>query len=95
MRQYETMYILTPDMEAEQQAELVQKYQNFVTEQGGTIDQLQEIGKRRMAYEIRRYREGYYVLMQYSADTDFTRELERIMRIEDKVLRYLTVRLGE
>jgi small subunit ribosomal protein S6 len=95
MRQYETMYILKPDVEAEQTTELVQKYQTFVTEKGGAIDQLQEIGKRRMAYEIERYREGFYVLMQYSADTDFTRELERMMRIEDKVLRYLTVRLGE
>lgn len=95
MRQYETMYILKPEIETEQTTELVQKYQNFVTENGGSIDQLQEIGKRRMAYEIDRSREGFYVLMQFSADTDFTRELERIMRLEDKVLRFLTVRLGE
>jgi small subunit ribosomal protein S6 len=95
MRQYETMYILKPDLEAEQIKELVEKYQSLVTEHGGQIDQLQEIGKRRLAYEINRYREGYYVLMQFSADTDFTRELERVMRLEDKVLRYLTVRLGE
>lgn len=95
MRQYETMYILKPDVEAEQTSDLVQKYQSFVTDKAGTIDQLQEIGKRRMAYEIERFREGYYVLMQYSADTDFTRELERMMRIDEKVLRYLTVRLGE
>lgn len=95
MRQYETMYIMKPDLEPEQTAELVQKYQNLVVEHGGQIDQMQEIGKRRMAYEINRNREGYYVLMQFSAGTDITRELERVMRIEDRVLRYLTVRLGE
>jgi small subunit ribosomal protein S6 len=95
MRQYETMYVLKPDLEPEQTAELVAKYQSLVTERGGQIDELQEIGKRRLAYEIKKYREGYYVLMRYTADTDMTKELERVMRIEDSVLRYLTVRLGE
>lgn len=95
MRQYETMYILKPDLEAEQTAELVSKYQSLVTEHGGQIDQLQEMGKRRLAYEIEKIREGYYVLMQFSTDTDITHELERVMRIDDKVIRYLTVRLGE
>ncbi|MCL6592452.1 MAG: 30S ribosomal protein S6 [Alicyclobacillus sp.] len=95
MRQYETMYLLKPDLEPEKTAEVVAKYQSVVTEKGGTIDQLQELGKRRLAYEIKNYREGYYVLMQYTSGTDFTRELERMLRIDDSVLRYLTVRVGE
>ncbi|MCL6516018.1 30S ribosomal protein S6 [Alicyclobacillus sp.] len=95
MRQYETMYLLKPDLEPEKIAELVGRYQTVVTENGGEITQLQEIGKRRLAYEIDHHREGYYVLMQYNANTDFTRELERMMRIDDNVLRYLTVRVGE
>jgi len=95
MRQYETMYVLKPDLEEEKTAELVAKYQSLVTEHGGQIDELQEMGKKRLAYEIEKFREGYYVLMKYTADTDFTRELERVMRIEDDMLRYLTVRLGE
>ncbi|MDP9727884.1 30S ribosomal protein S6 [Alicyclobacillus tolerans] len=95
MRQYETMYILKPELESEQISSLVEKYQSLVTEHGGQIDELQEIGKRRLAYEIDRHREGFYVLMKYSSDTDVTNELERVMRIEDNVLRYLTVRLGE
>ncbi|MCL6626375.1 30S ribosomal protein S6 [Alicyclobacillus shizuokensis] len=95
MRQYETMYVLTPDLEPERTSELVSKYQALVSERGGQIDELQEIGKRRLAYEIKKYREGYYVLMRYTADTDVSKELERVLRIEDAVLRYLTVRLGE
>lgn len=95
MRQYETMYVLKPDLEPEQTAELVAKYQSLVTEHEGQIDELQEMGKRRLAYEIDKHREGYYVLMKYTAETDFTKELERVMRIEDNMLRYLTVRLGE
>ncbi|MDQ0190934.1 30S ribosomal protein S6 [Alicyclobacillus cycloheptanicus] len=95
MRQYETMYVLKPDLEPEQTAEVVAKYQSLVTEHGGQIDELQEIGKRRLAYEIDHQREGYYVLMQYSTDTNLTQELERVMRIDDAILRYLTVRIGE
>ncbi|MCL6547430.1 MAG: 30S ribosomal protein S6 [Alicyclobacillus sp.] len=95
MRQYETMYILKPDLEPEQTSELVAKFQSLVTQNGGEVTQLQELGKRRMAYEIDHYREGYYVLMQFTGNTEFTRELERVLRIDDNVLRYLTVRLGE
>lgn len=95
MRQYETMYILKPELDTDQTAALVAKYQSLVTEHGGQIDQVQEIGKRRLAYEIENLREGYYVLMQFSTDTNVTTELERIMKIEDNVLRYMTVRLGE
>jgi small subunit ribosomal protein S6 len=95
MRQYETMYILKAELDADQTAALVEKYQTLVTEHGGQIDQLQEIGKRRLAYEIQDLREGYYVLMQFSSDTDVTKELERVMKIEENLLRYMTVRLGE
>ncbi|WP_067622123.1 30S ribosomal protein S6 [Alicyclobacillus acidiphilus] len=95
MRQYETMYILNPALEAEQTAELVQKYQTLISDQGGQIDELQEIGKRRLAYEIEGNREGYYVLIQYTAGTDVSKELERVMRIDENVVRYLTVRVGE
>lgn len=95
MRQYETMYILKSDLEAEKTSELVSKYQSIVTEHGGEINQLDEMGKRRLAYEIDHHRDGFYVLMQYSADTDLTPELERQMRIDDNVLRFLTVRVGE
>lgn len=95
MRQYETMYILKSDLEEEQTSGLVSKYQTLVTEHGGEISEVQEMGKRRLAYEINHHNDGYYVLMRYSADTDFTPELERQMRIDDKVIRFLTVRIGE
>ncbi|MCF8565693.1 30S ribosomal protein S6 [Alicyclobacillus tolerans] len=95
MRQYEMMYIMKPDLESEKTAELVAKYQSLVTANGGQIDNVQEMGKRRLAYEIDRIREGYYVLMQYSTDTNVSQELERVMRIDDSIIRYLTVRLGE
>jgi small subunit ribosomal protein S6 len=95
MRKYETMYILNSNLESEQTAELVQKYQTLISNHGGQIDELQEIGKRRLAYEIEGDREGYYVLVHYTAGTEVLTELERVMRIDDNVVRYLTVRVGE
>ncbi|RIV20132.1 30S ribosomal protein S6 [Alicyclobacillaceae bacterium I2511] len=95
MRQYETMVVINSEMEDEQTAELVAKYTTLITEQGGQEPQVQEMGKRRLAYDIQKHHEGYYVLWQYAAGTDFTRELERTLRLEENVLRYLTVRLGE
>lgn len=95
MRQYETMFILNSSLEAEQLSESVQKYQTLISNQGGQIDELQEIGKRRLAYEIESNREGFYVLVQYTAGTDVSKELERVMRIDENVVRYLTVRVGE
>ncbi len=95
MRQYESMVVVNPEMEEEQTAELVAKYTTLITEHGGQVVQVQEMGKRRLAYDIKKHREGYYVLWQYAAEADFTRELERTLRLEENVLRYLTVRLGE
>ncbi|KUO96546.1 30S ribosomal protein S6 [Ferroacidibacillus organovorans] len=95
MRKYETLYVLRPDLEPEKTQELVERFKGVVTTNGGETLEVNEWGKRRLAYEIEEYREGYYVLMQYNADTDFTSELERLMRISEDVLRYLTLRVEE
>ncbi len=95
MRKYETMYVLRPDLEAEKTQELVQRFNDVVTNQQGEIEEVSEWGKRRLAYEIEGHREGHYVLMHYSADTDVSKELERLFRISDDVIRYLTTRVDE
>jgi len=95
VRNYETMYVLRPDLEQERMAELVTRFQGVVSEQGGELTELKEMGRRRLAYEIDGVREGFYVLMHFAAENDVTSELERVFRITDGVLRYLTVREGE
>ena len=95
VRQYETLYILRSDLEGEKTQELVERYKVLVTNHGGEIEDVNEWGKRRLAYEIDEKREGYYVLMKYQAATDFTSELERLFKINDDVLRYLTIRVDE
>ncbi|MCY0875465.1 MAG: 30S ribosomal protein S6 [Firmicutes bacterium] len=95
MRKYETLYVLRPDLEAEKTQELVERFKEVVTSHGGELDEVNEWGKRRLAYEIDKLREGYYVLMRYHAGTDFTKELERLFRISDDVMRYITTRVDE
>jgi len=95
MRKYETLYVLRPDLEAEKTQALVERFKEVVTEHGGELGEVNEWGKRRLAYEIDKLREGYYVLMKYQAPTDFTKELERLFKISDDVMRYLTTRVDE
>ncbi|MDA5109453.1 MULTISPECIES: 30S ribosomal protein S6 [Brevibacillus] len=92
MRQYEVMYVLRPDLEEEKVKANVARYQEVVTNFGGEVTNLQEMGKRRLAYEIKKFREGYYVLMNFKANSDAVAEAERLMKINDDVIRYLFVR---
>ncbi|WP_126429201.1 30S ribosomal protein S6 [Brevibacillus marinus] len=95
MRQYEVMYVLRPDLEEEKIKANVARYSEVVTNYGGEITNLQELGKRRLAYEIKKYRDGYYVLMNFKANPDAVKEAERLMKISDDVIRFLFVREDE
>ena len=92
MRQYEVMYVLRPDLEEEKVKANVARYSDVVTNYGGEITKLQEMGKRRLAYEIQKFREGYYVLMNFKANPDAVAEAERLMKINDDIIRFLFVR---
>lgn len=92
MRQYEVMYVLRPDLEEEKVKANVARYSDVVTNYGGEITKLQEMGKRRLAYEIQKFREGYYVLMNFKANPDAVAEAERLMKINDDVIRFLFIR---
>lgn len=88
---YETMYILRPDLGDEAVDQVIEKYQSLIRENGGEIIETQHRGKRRLAYEINRQREGIYVQMNYRAPGNTIAPLERAMRLGDDVMRYLTV----
>ena len=66
-----------------------------VTATGGTIDKVEKWGKRKLAYRVERYREGSYVLMQFSAEPATVKEFERRLRVQDSVIKFLTVRIDE
>ena len=86
---YEVLYIIDPAKGEEGIAELVEKFKAMV-EAEGTLSNIEEWGKRRLAYPINDLNEGYYVLMNYESKPEFPAELERVMKITDGVLRCLT-----
>ena len=95
MRKYETMFILSSEFTKEQIPEKVERFTTVITNGGGQIDKVTEWGKRRLAYEVKKQREGFYVLVHFTAEPDVVKELERIFRISEEVIRYLVVRLEE
>lgn len=93
MVNYESMYILKPDMEEEKKDALVKRFSDIVTNNGGTIEKIDEWGKKRLAYPINYINDGYYVLMYFAAPTELPAELERNYKISDDVMRYMVVNL--
>ena len=85
---YEVMYIINPTFTEEQTAAIVEKFKALV-EANGTLDEMEEMGKRKLAYEINYISEGYYVLMKFTSAPDFPAELDRILGITDGILRRL------
>ena len=89
---YELMYIIDPAQGDEGIAGIIEKFKTLI-EQNGTIDEMQEMGKRKLAYDINFISEGYYVLVKFSSEAQFPAELDRVLGITDGVLRSLiTVR---
>ncbi len=89
---YETMYILRPDLGEEVVGQAIEKYRSILQDNGAEILETQHRGKRRLAYEINRHREGVYVQMNYTCNGSQIAALERAMRLSDEVIRYLTVK---
>ena len=87
---YEALYILKPDLSEEQIAALVERFKSVV-EANGTVSEVNEWGKRRLAYPIQDLMEGYYVLMTFTAAAAVPAELDRIFRITDGVMRSMIV----
>jgi small subunit ribosomal protein S6 len=92
---YEMMYILRPDLGEEQVDQAIAKYENLLRENGAEQIEIQHRGKRRLAYEIKRQREGVYIQMNYKAPAAHVAPVERAMRLGEDVIRYLTLKLEE
>ena len=85
---YECMYILNPNLGEEEYAATVEKFKALV-EANGTVDEMEEMGKRKLAYEINYLSEGYYVLVKFTSGPEFPAELDRVLGITDGVIRSL------
>ena len=91
MRKYEVMYIVRPDAEEQAFQAAVEKFQTIITNGGGEVTKSEVMGKRRLAYEIKKLRDGFYVLVNFTAEPAVVAELERVMKISDEVIRYLII----
>jgi small subunit ribosomal protein S6 len=95
MRIYEELFIVKPDAPDEEVDQFVEQLRTQLTTAGATVDKIDKWGKRRLAYKVDKYREGNYVLFQFSAGPDVVKELERRLRVSDVVIKFLTVRIDQ
>jgi len=92
MNKYEVVYIIDPAVEEEERKALIAKFNELITGNGGSVDKVEEWGKRRLAYAIDYKTEGYYVLVNFQAEAELPRELERNLQISESVIRYQVIR---
>jgi small subunit ribosomal protein S6 len=94
-RQYELVYIVTPEASEEQVAELHTQIEQIVQRYGGTFDKTENWGRKKLAYEIGKHREGTYVVETITGSGELMKEIDRRLRVIDSVIRHLTVRVDE
>ncbi len=94
MNRYETVFIINPNVEEAGVKELIEKFSNIINNDG-KVEEVQEMGKRKLAYEIKKNSEGIYVLINFEANPDLIKELERNYRITDNVIKFIVVRKDE
>ena len=94
-RQYELVYILPPDSTEQQVAEIHEQVDGIVSRMNGKIEKTDNWGRRKLAYEIGRHKEGVYVLEVINGPGDLTKELDRRLKVLDQVVRHIIVRVDE
>jgi small subunit ribosomal protein S6 len=95
MRNYEIMFIVSPDGTEEDIDKINGQIEGVITAGGGKAEKIEKLGKRRLAYNVKKFREGSYILFTIKADGAIVREVERRFRVMDLVIKYLTVRMDD
>jgi small subunit ribosomal protein S6 len=95
MNHYETIYIINPTLDDEALKEAIDKFSNLIKKLKGSIVKVNEWGKRKLAYEVKRFDKGHYVVLDFCALPKIVTELERNLKLDDRILKYLTVKIDE
>ncbi len=95
MNKYELALVVNAKIEDDARAAVVEKAKGYIARYNGTVTDVQEAGKKRLAYEIKKMNEGYYYFIHFDAESDAPRQIEENVRIMDNVLRFLCVRADE
>lgn len=94
-RTYELMFIVRPDMTEEDQDKLISTLENAVTTSGGQMKNVEKMGKRRLAYTVRKFHDGLYILLTFEGSGGLVHEMERRLRVTEPVIKFLSVRIDE
>ena len=95
MNKYELALVVNAKIEDDARAATVEKAKEYIARFGGTVTEVEDWGKKRLAYEVQKMREGFYYFIQFDADADVPAQVEQRVRIMDNVLRFLCVRKDE
>ena len=91
MNKYESVIIINPSLEEQGIKDVITKFTDLINSDG-KVESVEELGKKKLAYEIKKQSEGYYVVYTFEANPEFITELERIYRITDSVMKFITIR---
>lgn len=94
MRKYETLFIIRPSVEEEARVAIIEKFKAII-EKDGEVQEVNEWGMKKLAYEIKKFKEGYYVLVNFLANPDLPKELERNFKISEDIIRYVVINKEE
>ena len=94
-RLYEVMFIVRPDVEDEEADKLIESLTNTVKAGGGQVKSAEKLGRRKLAYQVRKFNDGNYILLAVEADGAVVQELERRLRVTEQVIKFITVRMDE
>ncbi|WP_050613511.1 30S ribosomal protein S6 [Bacillus testis] len=92
MRKYEIMYIIRPNIEEEAKKALVERFNTILTDNGAEITETKEWGKRRLAYEINDFRDGYYMIIKVQSEAAAVQEFDRLAKINEDIIRHMVTK---
>jgi len=95
MRKYEIMYIIRPDVDEESKKAVVERFNNILTTNGAEVTETKDWGKRRLAYEINDFRDGFYQILNVQAGAESVQEFDRLAKISDDIIRHIVVKEEE
>ena len=94
-RSYEIMFIVRPDVEEAEIDKIVETFTGYITQGGGAVKQTEKMGRRRLAYTVRKFNDGFYILLIVDAPASLIHEIERRLRVSEQVIKFITVRTDE
>lgn len=94
-RSYEVMFIVRPDVEETELDKIVETFSGYITQGGGSVRSVEKMGRRRLAYTVRKFNDGFYLLLIVEAPASLISEIERRLRVSEQVIKFITVRTDE